>query len=161
MIKYLALKAFTRTRRKPCSTIVLHATDGKSASSSVEWLSKIGLSYHYIIERDGHVYKLAPVGRVAFHAGISSGPEGNNVNDYSIGIAFANYESGKEAITLGQVKAAKALVAVLAKHSGFPLQWVTTHYAISPGRKTDPAMLLKSELKEIAGMVPVWGVEGI
>ena len=160
MIKYLALKAFTRTRRKPCSTIVLHATDGKSASSSVEWLSKIGLSYHYIIERDGHVYKLAPIGRVAFHAGVSEGPEGKNVNDYSIGIAFANYESGKEAITLGQVKAAKKLVEEIVG-SGAPIKWVTTHYAISPGRKTDPAMLLKSELKEIAGTVPVWGVKGL
>lgn len=158
MIKYLALKAFTRTRRQECSTIVLHSTDGKSASSSVEWLSKIGLSYHYIIERDGHVYKLAPVSRVAFHAGVSSGPEGNNVNEYSIGIAFANYESGKEPITLGQVKAAKKLVAEIVA-SGAPIRWVTTHYAISPGRKTDPAMLLKAELKEIAGTVPVWGVK--
>ena len=124
----------TRVRKKPITTIVLHASAGASASSSISWLKKIGLSYHYIIERDGQITKLAPTSRVAFHAGKSVGPQGASVNDYSIGICFANRNNG-EPYTKEQIKAALELVTALR---GEGIKWITTHYLISPGRKNDP-----------------------
>lgn len=122
--------------KEKLSTIVLHSTAGASAVSSYNWLKKIGLSYHYIIERDGTVLKCAPLGKVAYHAGISEGPDGRDVNRYSIGICLANKNDG-EPYPEAQVLALYWLIKVLEK--GYPnLKWLTTHYGIAPKRKTDP-----------------------
>lgn len=144
MITVLKTWLMTRARKRPCTTIVLHGTAGASGESSVSWLRKIGLSYHYIVDRDGSITKCAPTSRVAFHAGKSLGPEGPSVNDYSIGIAFANLENGRDSITTAQLDAVASLVKQLKAE--FPLYWITTHYAISPGRKSDPMMLRKVDL---------------
>lgn len=140
----------TRARKKDITTIVLHASAGASASSSISWLKKIGLSYHYIIERDGVITKLAPVGRVAFHAGKSVGPGGSNVNEYSIGICFANRNNG-EPYTDAQYKAARQLIQAL---SGQGIRWITTHYLISPGRKNDPKGFKFKEFAGSVGLIP-------
>lgn len=139
------------------TTIVLHGSAGKSAESSVSWLEKIGLSYHYIIERDGKVTKLAPVNREAFHAGVSKGPNGPNVNRYSVGICFATNE--KEPITPEQIAAAKQLCKELCKVV-VTIRHITCHKYISPGRKTDPAMLDQKTLGNIAGELKLWAYLG-
>jgi N-acetylmuramoyl-L-alanine amidase len=141
----------TRERKKPCTTIVLHATAGSSLGGALSTLRLRGLSYHYLIEKNGEVTKCAPSSRVAFHAGKSEGPEGSNVNDYSIGISFVNLNDGKDPITYDQEQAAKLLVLDLENH--FPLSWVTTHYAISPGRKTDPKPFNSARLTAFAKAV--------
>lgn len=129
----------SRERRQPCTTIVFHATAGASAASSVSWLRQIGLSYNLLIERDGSVIKAVPLSRVALHAGRSVGPDGANVNSYSIGIAFANRDDGKETITEAQMASARQLVREI--EASMPtVKWVTTHKRISPGRKTDPKL---------------------
>jgi N-acetylmuramoyl-L-alanine amidase len=126
----------SRRRRAPITTIVLHSTAGGSATSSIAWLRKIGLSYHYVIERDGTIYKCVPTGREAFHAGRSVGPSGSGVNRYSIGIAFANYNNG-EALTDAQLQAHRELVNTL--WGVIPtIRYITTHRICSWKRKTDP-----------------------
>jgi N-acetylmuramoyl-L-alanine amidase len=149
----------SRKRRKSVTTIVLHATDGASAVSSIRWLAHTGNSYHYIIADTGKVYKCVPTGREAFHAGKSFGPEGDQVNQYSIGISFDNFESRKEAITGEQMDAAEKLIGELKK--AIPtIKWITTHKAVAPGRKTDPAMLSKSWIYRQAEKyrLVVWGI---
>lgn len=151
-MKITALKDWlaSRARKTHCTTIVLHSTDGASAGSSIHWLRQIGLSYHYVIERDGSITKCVPVSRVALHAGKSLGPNGPDVNRYSIGIAFANRESKDEPITAYQIRAADELINELK--SGDPgLKYLTMHKLISPGRKTDPAMLPINEFRGFAG----------
>lgn len=129
----------SRERKQPCTTIVFHATAGASAASSVNWLRRGLNSYHYIIDRDGSVIKAVPVGRVANHAGRSVGPEGPWVNKYSIGIAFANLDDGKEPITEAQMASARQLVKEI--EDAIPtVKFVTTHKRISPKRKTDPKL---------------------
>ncbi len=148
----------TRARKKPISTIVLHGTAGASALSSISWLRFIGLSYHYVIERDGTIYKAAPISRVAFHAGTSNGPEGNNVNDYSIGIAFANMENGVEPITEAQLTACHLLIRELVG-SEPSIKWLTRHKDIAPKRKTDPVKISAAGVKSIAskfGRLSAW-----
>lgn len=147
----------SRTRTKPITTIVLHATAGGSAASSIVWLQKIGLSYHYLIDRDGTTFKCVPTTRTAFHAGVSHGPSGANVNDYSIGIAFANRNDG-EITTAAQIAACRTLIADLTK--AIPsLQFLTTHYAITvqpngQARKTDPVGF--NHLNEVRGSLVLW-----
>lgn len=126
-------------RKKPITTIVLHSTAGKSATSSIAWMRVPGVmaSYHYIIERNGTIYKCVPTGRKAWHAGKSIGPGGKDVNQYSIGISFANRNDGIEEITTAQLKAATSLVDALK--TAYPtIEWITTHRLVSWGRKTDP-----------------------
>lgn len=129
----------SRARKRPITTIVVHATAGASAMSSVNWLRVVANSYHYLIDRDGSVIKAVPVSRVAFHAGRSVGPEGANVNEYSIGIAFANRDDGKEQITEAQMVALVGLCKEI--EANVPtVKWLTTHKRISPGRKVDPRL---------------------
>jgi N-acetylmuramoyl-L-alanine amidase len=141
-IRTLATWLATRERKRPVTTVVLHASAGASALSSISWLRQISLSYHYVIERDGTIYKCAPASRVAFHAGRSLGPDGTDVNSYSVGICFANRNDGKEPITPEQRAAASFLCVELQKQFK-DLIWVTRHRDVSPGRKTDPNTFAK------------------
>lgn len=134
----------SRSRTVGVTTIVFHATAGKSGASSINWLRQIGLSYHYVIERDGRITKAVPASRVALHAGRSMGPDGANVNAYSIGIAFANLDDGKEPITPAQITSAKWLTLQITKQFK-DIRFVTTHKRISPGRKVDPRLFNASE----------------
>jgi len=137
-----------RARKEPCTTVVLHGTAGASASSSVDWLRKIGLSYHYLIDRDGSIIKAVPYSKVAYHAGVSMGPQGKDVNRYSVGIAFANLENGRDPITGPQYAAVVSLIRQLERE--LPIRYLTTHYAIAPKRKSDPVMLRPTKLREMA-----------
>lgn len=151
--------------RKPgtaVDTVVLHATAGESLSGAIGWLRKIGLSYHYVIGdgrrkgdyADGEVVKLVPYTREAFHAGVSFGPQGSGVNRYSIGICADNRNDGREPWTDAQVGAAITLIRELRK--AVPsLRYLTTHYAVSPGRKSDPRLCPVYEIAEASGL-SVW-----
>jgi N-acetylmuramoyl-L-alanine amidase len=144
-----------RSRRQgtKVDTIVLHATAGGSLMGALQALSdpdtqyKLrgqkfrgngrSLSYHYIIEEDGRIVKCVPTSKVAFHAGVSEGPQGDNCNEYSIGVSFVNFNDGKDPYSKAQYDACKALIQEL--RAAMPeLQILTTHYAVSPGRKFDP-----------------------
>lgn len=138
-------------KRKP-SLVVLHASAGASAMSSISWLRKIGLSYHYIIARDGTVHKLVPTSRVAYHAGKSVGPEGSGCNEYSIGICFANKNNG-EKVTAAQEKAVRELLEALTQ--AIPaLKYISTHRLVSWRRKTDPYRYDFRLLAKESGLTP-------
>lgn len=143
MITNLAQWLTSRKRTKPVTTIVLHSTAGKSAESSISWLRQIGNSYHAIVAdgtgrvSNGGIIKCVPDMRVAFHAGKSNGPDGPNVNDYSLGISFASMDDDKDFITEEQWYAAVERCAEWIR--AYPsIKWITTHKAVSPGRKWDP-----------------------
>ena len=126
-----------RKRKQTLTTIVLHATAGSSLSGALSALNSKGLSYHYLIEKNGKVTKCVSDELVAFHAGVSLGPNGPNVNNYSIGISFVNTNTGHDPYTDAQIKSCELLVRALK--SKYPsLQFITTHAIISPKRKTDP-----------------------
>lgn len=129
------------------TTIVYHSTAGAGAISSIKYLLKKLLnrnpdddaSYHFLIERDGSIIKTVPIERKAWHAGKSLGPEGPNVNTYSIGIAFANKNDGYEPITRAQIMAALQLTDALVV--AYPtIRHLTTHFGISHPRKSDPRL---------------------
>ncbi len=123
-------------RRKPLTGIILHHTAGGSAESSIEHLRGIGLSYHYIVERDGRVFKCAPISGRAYHAGVSVGKYGDNVNSQTVGISFAN-DGVDEAYPAAQLRAAHELIdAILSVHK--EIEWISAHRLITE-RKPDPA----------------------
>ena len=60
--------------------------------ADLDWMGRAEsqVSYHYLIGRDGAVYRLVPEDRRAWHAGASVWEGRANCNDYSIGIGLSN-----------------------------------------------------------------------
>jgi N-acetylmuramoyl-L-alanine amidase len=155
-----------RKRTKPITTIVLHATAGGTAQGAIATLKARGLSYHAIVEdgreQDGEINKCVPDGRVAYHAGKSVGPNGPNVNDYSLGASLVNLNDGKDPYSAKQVEAMLERCASWLR--AYPtIKYITTHYWISPGRKSDPRNApgfdiheFHRELVKRAGPIRLW-----
>jgi len=129
----------SRPRKRPATGIIIHATGGSTATGAIQWLRQIGLSYHYVIDKDGAVTKCVPLSRVAFHAGESLGWDGENCNEYTIGIALANRNDGEDPYPWVQINALEGLVRDL--RARLALTHITSHYAVAPTRKTDPRSL--------------------
>lgn len=141
LIENLKVWLNNRNRTEPVRTIVLHATAGSTFMGAFTTLLKKKFSYNYIIEdqreTDGLIKKCVPVGKVAFHAGVSSGPYGDNVNRYGVGISFVNSNTGQDPYSDAQFISCRDLCVELVKACP-QIDTITTHYWISPGRKTDP-----------------------
>src|SRR4029077_9290701 len=98
----------SRERGIEPTLIVVHATAGATARSSIDHLRGVGLSYHFIITRDGRdsakvstsdgtepiVFACVPVARHAFHVGSTiPAPSGQGgINKTSVGISLANIQ---------------------------------------------------------------------
>src|SRR5690606_7806863 len=101
------------------------------------------ISYHYLVGRDGAVYRLVPEERRAWHAGLSVWEGRYNVNDYSIGIGLSN--DGREPYPPEQIRSAGELAADICARWGIPLSRIVGHHHISgahtrvrPDPKPDP-----------------------
>ena len=139
-------------------TIVLHATAGASLSGALDTLRARKLSYHYIIAKDGAIWKLAPVRDVAFHAGASIGPKGAGVNEHSIGVCFVNLNNGKDPYTAAQLESCEWLLREL-KPAMDEYHWLCSHWAITvtpkgTARKTDPRGFALVAMAEKVGLTP-------
>lgn len=123
-------------------------------TGSISILRERGNSYHYLIDRDGTTIQCVSPVQAAFHAGKSKGPQGEGVNEYSIGIAFVNENLPEKPIDQVQIDTATELIQRLrAKFED--LKFVTTHANISPGRKNDPVNFPVRELAVATGL-DVW-----
>lgn len=139
------------------NTIVLHATASTDLDNTLGYMrgkKTNRVSYHFLISKTGRIVKCAPVLKRAWHAGVSQGPQGPDVNDYSIGIAFINKNDGKDPYTHYQIEAAKWLIQQLRPNM-YEYKWITSHAIIAPGRKTDPREFPLDEFAESVGL-QVW-----
>lgn len=122
--------------------LVLHADAGRSEEGTLHWLTDPGskVSYHYLVGRSGTLYQCVPDRRRAWHAGKSRLGDRENVNDFSVGVSFANRQDG-EPFPQKQITAGLALCRELLAVHHIPIERVVTHAQIAPGRKTDPGPL--------------------
>jgi hypothetical protein len=126
--------------------IVMHATAGTNSLPILTDPAPGGhperrVSAHYLIAKNGTIYRLVPDNRVAFHAGVAAIPPlGNDVNAFSIGIEMENLNNGMDPYPKAQMDATVELVQDLVKKYAIPRQFVVTHRAIAlpRGRKSDP-----------------------
>lgn len=99
-------------------------------------LENLGLSYHYLVSRSGHIFEIVPPEFVAWHAGESFFPEYKveKLNLTSIGISLVATE------TSGYSAAQKHSLLNLLNYllSKYPIEAITSHQHIAPERKTDP-----------------------
>lgn len=122
-------------------TIVVHADAGKNAAGTVSWIEDDGsnVSYHSFVERDGDLHRFVEPERRAWHAGKSVFKGRSDVNDFSLGLSFANRNDGVEEYTEIQYQVGAAEAAGwMRKYPKITMDRITDHATISPGRKTDP-----------------------
>ena len=105
----------------------------------------LGVSSHYLLDRKGAVYQLAPEDKKAWHCGGSIMPSPDNrqgVNDFSIGIELiATDVSG---FTNKQYSSLEALCANIEKRQGKKMVYVG-HQDIAGARAVD--LGLRKEIK--------------
>lgn len=92
------------------------------------------VSSHFLIRRDGQLVQFVSCLDRAWHAGKSNWQGRDCCNDFSIGIELeGSDEAPFEAIQYTQLN---TLLAKLTQT--YPIQTITGHSDIAPGRKTDP-----------------------
>ena len=156
-----------RDRTNAPELVVLHATAGGTAKSSINHLRGVGLSYHYIIARDGKdtgtsvkalntesiIFHCVPNNKHAFHVGSTiPAPGGLAINKSSIGISMANIQrkTNPEPYPAKQIAALNELLAHL--RSTVPsLKFLTIHAVVQPWNRADPLKIDGKKLAEKHG----------
>lgn len=94
----------------------------------------VRVSSHFLVRRDGALQQFVSCNARAWHAGASSFEGRTRCNDFSIGVELEGTDDLP--FTAAQYVTLAALTRALRKH--YPIQAVTGHADIAPGRKTDP-----------------------
>ena len=122
--------------------LVLHYTGMKTLEAALDRLCdpKAAVSAHYLVARDGRIFRLAPENRRAWHAGVSYWGGERDVNGRSIGIELENpgHQFGYSAFPNKQIRALIALVRGIFKRHRIPQHRVLGHSDVAPRRKIDP-----------------------
>ncbi len=121
--------------------IIIHSSynaltaDSFSVQGILREYKAAGVTPHYIIDRAGKIFRLAPDKNIAFQAGKSRLPDGKtDVNSVSIGIEIVN--TTHDSPTIAQYVSLVKLVKCLK--SRYHVKYILGHKDIAPGRKTDP-----------------------
>lgn len=94
------------------------------------------VSSHFFVRRDGLLWQFVSCNARAWHAGVSTFRGRAHCNDFSVGIELEGLEG--ERFERAQYQALGALCAAIAAH--YPIEAITGHEHIAPGRKHDPGI---------------------
>jgi len=97
-------------------------------------IAHLKVSSHFFIRRDGELIQFASCNDRAWHAGASHWQGRERCNDFSIGVELEG--SDFEAFEPIQYETLNTLIASIKAR--YPIQAITGHSDIAPGRKTDP-----------------------
>ena len=129
------------SQNRKVDAVIVHSTFNNSGGNFydidlvLKQFSLYKVSAHYVIGRDGIIYRVVDEQNVSYHAGKSSLPDGRiDVNSCSIGIEIMT--SYKESPTEKQINALIALINDIKKRH--TINYVLRHSDIAPVRKTDP-----------------------
>ncbi len=121
-----------------------------SAHPYFERLRELKVSAHFLIRRDGELLQFVSASDRAWHAGVSRFRQRERCNDFSIGVELEG--SDLRAFEDVQYEVLARLIRALARR--YPLQNVTGHEQIAPGRKTDPGPFF--DWQRLARMLPAF-----
>lgn len=145
----LFTSGFQVAEGRKIDTIIIHSSydalgdDPYSISGIIQEYKDYGVSAHYLIDRDGTIYQLVREKDIAYHAGVSSVPDGRTgVNAFSVGIELVNTKTDK--FTASQYNALNNLIGELK--SRYDIKYILGHNQIAPERKDDPWNLDWSKL---------------
>lgn len=141
---------FSVSSGRKIDTIVIHSSynslggDEYDTDKIIDIYKSYGVAAHYIIGRDGDIYKLVEEKNIAYHAGVSKVPDGrDNVNNFSIGIEMVGNRT--DGYTEKQYEAVLKLVDDIKKR--YDIRYVLGHKDIAPDRKDDPWLFDWSKLQ--------------
>lgn len=97
-------------------------------------IRNLRVSSHFLISRAGEAVQFVSCDDSAYHAGVSSFRGQTKCNAFSVGIELEGCDF--EPFTQAQYRTLLALLAALQEN--YPIEAVTGHQYIAPGRKTDP-----------------------
>jgi N-acetyl-anhydromuramyl-L-alanine amidase AmpD len=148
------------------SAVMVKPEDPFNVDAVLDIFTNYTVSAHYLVDRDGTVYRLVPEDRTAFHAGRGRLPGPpyfeNSLNDHSIGIEIMAMGSARDMLpfmspsrhaelmaknphwfgyTDAQYASLRALLAeILRQFPGIApdRMHIIGHDEYAPGRKTDP-----------------------
>lgn len=130
-----------RAHRSIVNALILHDTDSKTAKAALDWFrdesSKV--SSHYVVGKDGTIYRCVPEAEKAWHAGESSLFGEEDVNEFSIGIEIVNDEANDPYVE-EQLTALFELCEDIIYRYKIPMNRIVGHrdIAVPHGRKIDP-----------------------
>lgn len=133
------------TTPRTIDTIIVHSTYNASGDNphSLEGVIYQFQAYkvtsHYLINREGTIYQLAPDNAIAYHAGesiMSDGSRKNLINNFSLGLELIYEET--ESPNEVQYQSLARLINYLRENYSIPTQNILGHSQIAPERKTDP-----------------------
>ncbi|MDO4640311.1 MAG: 1,6-anhydro-N-acetylmuramyl-L-alanine amidase AmpD [Neisseria sp.] len=97
-------------------------------------LTDLRVSSHFLITREGEVVQFVSCDDMAYHAGVSSFRGREKCNAFSVGIELEGCDF--EPFTEIQYQSLTRLLHAL--RDAYPIEAVTGHQDIAPGRKSDP-----------------------
>ncbi len=122
-------------------TIIIHSSydalgkDPYNVEGVINEYKLYGVSPHYLIDRDGNIYRLVEEKNIAYHAGVSKMPDGRtNINNFSIGIEVLYHENE----TPNEIQYEKLVKLVQNLKSQYKIKYILGHNDVAPSRKTDP-----------------------
>jgi N-acetyl-anhydromuramyl-L-alanine amidase AmpD len=132
---------FRTATSRNIDVLIIHSVFNNSGGENydidliIKQFARYGVSAHYVIGREGVIYRLVDEKNIAYHAGKSSLPDGRqSLNSCSLGIEMVC--SYTESITDLQMESLVKLTKDL--QTRYKLKYILRHSDIAPGRKTDP-----------------------
>ncbi len=121
--------------------IVIHDTECSTAKSALDWFESTAskVSAHYVVDRDGTVYRCVRDVDRAWHAGQSSLKGREDVNSFSLGVELVGFCT--EPYPDAQIDTTVELcVELCRRYPAITVDRIVGHeeIAIPPGRKKDP-----------------------
>ena len=139
--------------------LIIHYTGMQSARVSMTRLkdSRYKVSCHYLLDRNGSIYRMVEDNKVAWHAGKSKWKNKNNLNKYSIGIEIQNkgHSIRYQNFPKKQIFSLIKLIKILIKKYKIKKKNVLGHSDIAPLRKSDPGEKFPWSLLSSKG-VGIW-----
>ena len=122
--------------------IVIHYTGMQSEGESLKRLCspKSKVSSHFLITRNGKIYRLVRENKIAWHAGESRWGKFKNLNKNSIGIELVNkgHRFGYQSFEKKQLFSLIKICKILVKKYKIKKTNLVGHSDIAPLRKIDP-----------------------
>ena len=123
-------------------TIIIHYTGMQSERESIERLRnpRAKVSSHFLINKNGKIYRLVKDNNVAWHAGKSCWGKYKNLNKNSIGIELVNkgHKFGYTNFNKKQISSLIKICNILVKKYKIKKRNIVGHSDIAPYRKIDP-----------------------
>ena len=122
-------------------TVIIHSsydalgTDPYSVDGVIYEYKLYNVSAHYLIDRNGTIFKLVEDKNIAYHAGSGKMPDDRiNINNFSIGIELLYHENEMP----NEIQYQRLVRLIKNLKLKYKINYILGHKDIAPSRKTDP-----------------------